>query len=143
LDEQEKRDEIGEYQPFMASMMLGFNHDLNPSASEEVIAVCLLVWAFFREFPGAKAKYITVDDFEKVMFRNFELMKYLGGEKNPGDFDRTISVDLNKMRSQDLFAAVVLRFDTRSPLVSMSIEEKDYVLLGVKTLIESIEETLN
>jgi hypothetical protein len=134
-------DEIGVHQPFMASIMLGFNLDLPEDETEEMIRIYLMIWAWFKNQPGCLEKAFSQKRFEAISRRNMEFLHYLTGEQDHKEsFRNVVAIDLEKLKSKALFSTVLYRFETRPVLSAMKIREKGLLLLGIKSLIECLDE---
>lgn len=133
-------DEIYQYQPFMISVILGFHFDLNPEEHGEVIKIGMLIWEFFKDKNGIKTQKVTQKQFERLQKRNVYLLKYLEGEPDLSEQSNITGIDLNKVKSKALLTVVWFRFEEIVSLSNMTTENKGLVLIGMKSLIECLDE---
>lgn len=133
-------DEIFQYQPFLLSVFLGYRFDLNPEQHDEAIKIMILIWEFYKGNPGIRNRKLTVDRFEKVQQKNIYLLKYLEGEQNEEEKKKIIATGYNKVSSKALLAEVFLRFNHQKPLLELHWELKGILLIGIVSIIESLEE---
>jgi len=133
-------DEINQYQPFLLSMLLGYQLDFKPEEFEEISRIVFMIWEYFREANNVKNKKMTEESFEKLEKRNIGLLKYLEGESDPVEKLTITSSDLGHLKSKALLTGIFYRFDTRSPLLNMNPKTKGILLIGMRSLIECFEE---
>jgi len=130
---------IEQYQPFMLSLLLGYQHDINIKELDEIIKLYLIIWEFFKDKKNITKIKLTEIQFEETQNRNIEFFKYLGGEKSKRDFINTTSLDLENIRSKALLTGILFRFDTTTVLSNIKGDLKGIVLIGIKSLIECFE----
>jgi hypothetical protein len=137
---EELLNEILECQPFMASMMLGFHHDLKPAESDAVIRIFLIIWSFYRKYPAVRINPLTEARYEEVLLRNLKRVEYAGGEEDQEQFRQVIRLDVNGMKSKSLYTIIVHRFDTLQILKEIEIMEKGQLWMGTKALIDCLDD---
>lgn len=135
-------DEIHHFQPFMISVILGFHFDLLPEEHGEVIKIGMLIWEFFKDKKGIKTKKVTQKQYERIQKRNVYLLKYLEGEPDMSEQSNIIAIDINKVKSKALLTIVWFRFKEIAILSKMTTENKGLVLIGMKSLIECLDECI-
>lgn len=136
-------EEMQQFQPFLLSLLLGYQDDLNTIELNEIIKVYLIIWEFFKEKRNIKKRKLTTIQFEEVQKRNIGFFQYLDAEKSEEDFINTISIDLQTIKSKALIAGILFRFDTTPVLSNLKSDLKGMVLIGIKSLIECFEEIVN
>jgi len=136
-------DEINKYQPFLLSMLLGYKIDLTLEEFEEISKIIVLIWELFKENSSIRKTKLTEQQFEKFYKRNIDLMKYLDGEQNEQEICSVTISDLNHLKSKSLLTAIFYRFKNQQPLMAMPWKMKGIVLIGIKSLVESLEEIVN
>jgi len=133
-------EEINQYQPFLISMLLGYKIDLKLEEFEEISKVIVLIWEFFRENSKVRKTKLTEQQFEKFHKKNIDLLKYLEVEQNEQEIIFVTKSDLNFLKSKSLLTAIFYRFKNQESLKEMSWKTKGIVLIGLKSLIESLDE---
>lgn len=134
--------EMFQNQPFMLSEMLGYHYEVNPIELEEIMKVYFIIWDCFKEKKNIKKMKLTEGQFAKLTKRNIDFFNYLDGEVNEEDYKNTTIIDLNNIKSKTLLAGILVRFNNRPALVSMEKDIKGMVLVGVKSIIEGLEELI-
>jgi hypothetical protein len=134
-------DEIFKKQPFFLTVLLGYRFDVGPLELEEIMRLYFMVWEYFRLKGNLPTKKIGEKDFEKVQNRHIKMFKYTKREASVSDRMDVYSNDLENIKSQSLFAAILLRFNTRLNLIEMDKETKLATLVGLKSFIECFETT--
>jgi len=129
---------IAKKQPFLMSLLIGYQMDLVPEEFMEVNKLILIVWGYFKSDEKVNNNKITLQQFEKIQIRNTHLLKYL---EQDNDQLKTIESDLKHLDSKDLFTGLLFRFKTQKALSNMSAEKKSIIMIGMKTIIECFEET--
>lgn len=109
-------DVIAEKQPFIISLLLGYQIDLEEDQLDDILRVLLLIWEFFKDKQQHSGKQIRAAQFDRIQNRNAEMLK-----------------------SKALFSGVMFLFDHLQPLARMSMYEKGIILVGMKSLIECFE----
>ena len=136
-------DEMNQYQPFLSSMLLGYQFDLKPEEHGEIIKIGFLIWEYFRENKNIRNKKLTEQHFEKIQKRNIGLLKYLEGESDPVELLNITGSDLDHLKSKALLTGIFYRFNTQAVLVKMDAPTKGTILIGMKSVIECFEEIGN
>jgi hypothetical protein len=132
-------DEIFTKQPFLLSVLLGYQFDLTLTQMEEVMRVYFLMWEYFKRKGKLPVRKVTEDLFEQVQRKNLKMLKYAEGEPTDKDRQEIYDNDIENIKSKALLAAVFLRFNERPELVAMDIEKRGPVLIGIKSFIECLE----
>ncbi len=128
-------------QPFMLSLMLGHKYDLEPEVHGEVIMLFGLVWMYFREHKKARITPLSQDQFEKKQQQNLRFLKYLEGETTgSAAHTKATAADMQRMQSKALWTAIVYRFNERKALQNLEGVLKAMVLIGLKSIIEGLEQ---
>ena len=131
-------DDIYKKQPFLLSVLLGYNLDITPIELEELMKVYFLIWEYFKDNQNVQNRKVTEQLFEKIHNRNIGMLRYAEGEST--DQSAILySSDLQNLRSKALLTAILLRFNNRPDLVSMDMKTKGMILIGIKTFIECFE----
>ena len=133
-------EQMEQYQPFMLSMLMGYQYDMRTEEVDEILKIYFLIWEYFKDKKNIKNRELTEFQFEKAQKRNVEFFKYLDGETSEQDFNNTTSIDLGNLKSKALLTGVLLRFNTIPILLNMNYDMKGIVLIGIKSLIECFEE---
>lgn len=131
-------DDIYKKQPFLLSVLLGYNLDTTPIELEELMKVYFLIWEYFKDNQNVQNRKVTEQLFEKIHNRNIGMLRYAEGEST--DQSAILySSDLQNLRSKALLTAILFRFNNRPDLVSMDMKTKGMILIGIKTFIECFE----
>ena len=131
-------DDIYKKQPFLLSVLLGYNLDITPIELEELMKVYFLIWEYFKDNQNVQNRKVTEQLFEKIHNRNIGMLRYAEGDST--DQSAILySSDLQNLRSKALLTAILLRFNNRPDLVSMDMKTKGMILIGIKTFIECFE----
>ena len=131
-------DEMYQYQPFLLSLLLGYQYDLQPKEAEEILKIYLIIWEYFKDKKNIKTKKITEEQFEISEKKNLQFFNYL--EKSEGkDKNYAISSDLENQKSKALLTAIFLRFKTRPVLLSMNEKNRGIITIGLKSIIDCLE----
>ncbi|SEG50895.1 hypothetical protein [Algoriphagus boritolerans] len=132
-------DELYQYQPFILSLIMGYQPDLNQSEFEEVAQVYLIIWEFFKGKNNVKKKKLTINRYEEIEKNNIHFFRYLElSDKKDRDFASTN--DLQNQASKALLAVIFQRFTSRPILLGMNQDHRAIILVGLKSTIEGLEE---
>jgi hypothetical protein len=118
---------------------MSYQRDLKPDEFEEIAKVVFTIWEYFKLRNKIKRKKITQTQFETIELRNFHLLKYLEGESDELEQRKVIDSDIDHLNSKALFAGITLIFNTRDTFVKMDTQDKGFLLLDMKCLIECFE----
>ena len=135
-------DEIFRKQPFILSLILGYRFDLNQEGYGEVIKLLYMIWEYFKVFEKIGSRQVTEEQYERITARNLQMLKYYVGEPGEAEKSALVESDLNHLDSKTIWTAVIFRFKNNETLLNLKEEIKAAVLIGTKTLIECLEETL-
>jgi hypothetical protein len=135
-------DEMFKFQPFMLSVMLGYRFDVPAQDMDEIIKLYCLVWEYFKGKKNIKEHQLTEEMFEKAIKRNVDFFKYLDGEGYANDFMNTTTSDLEHIKSKALLTGIFYRWNTHPGIVKMEDQIKSDLLIGLKSIIEGLEELL-
>lgn len=131
-------DEIYQSQPFLLSLLLGYQHDLELNVVDEIMKVYFIIWEYFKDKKNVRIKKITKEQFENSEKKNIDFFNYL--EKSEGkDKDYAIASDLEHQQSKALLTAIFYRFNTRPVLVAMNDYHKGIIIIGVKSIMDCFE----
>jgi hypothetical protein len=133
-------DVIFRKQPFIISLILGYSFDLNQEEHGEVIKVLYIIWEYFKVFKKIGSKKVTEEQYERITARNLQMLKNYVGEPGEAEKSAVIESDLSHLDSKTIWTAVIFRFKTNKTLLNLNEEIKGAVLIGMKTLIECLEE---
>ena len=133
-------DVICKRQPFLISLLLGYQRDCKPNEFEEIAKILFVIWEYFKLRNKIKRKKITKTQFERIERRNYHLLKYLEGESEKSERLKVIESDMSHLNSKALFAGILLAFNTWDAFIKMDTENKGILLIGLKSLIECFEE---
>ncbi|MGF7138314.1 hypothetical protein [Roseimarinus sediminis] len=132
-------DEIFKYQPFFLSVLLGYHHDVSMGELEEIMKLYFLVWEYFKWNPNLQKKQVTESNFNQIQKRNIEMLRYTQDEQNENDKLKIYSSDIQNLKSKSLLTAIIFRFNERPILLSMDVEKKGAIIIGIKSFIECFE----
>ena len=134
-------DELEKKHPFILSTMLGFTLDYDSETSGHLMILYLLTWSHFREKPHNPKNQITQSVFEKAMSLNIARLNYLPYLKNdPKATLETVLTDLPKnIKSLNLIAIISQAFQQYPSLNQITPYEKALLLLGLKSIIQTLE----
>ena len=133
-------DIMSRQQPFLISLLLGYNHDLKATELEEMMKIIFLIWEYFKDIKQTNEVKISESQFERIHLRNIYMLKYFEEEKDKNDKLEFVDSDLRHLNSRALFAGVLFQFNQKQALVDMGDEERGVLLIGLKSLIECFEE---
>lgn len=132
-------DEIFKKQPFMLSMMLGYNLDTTPRELEEILKIYFLIWEYFKKYKKQDTKKITKKQYLKVETRHIKMLQYLEGENDEKEKKDIYANDIENMQSKALLTAVIVRFNVRPVMLNMSLRMRGIIFIGIKSCIECFE----
>jgi hypothetical protein len=133
-------DAVYKHQPFMLSIMLGYQYDFEMHEMNELTRLNMMIWEYFKRFPNVLRKQVTQQQYERINRRNIEMLKYLDDTDNVEEFNSVVKSDLGKLKSKALFTGIHLTFATEKVLKEMDSEKRIMTIIGMKTLIECFEE---
>lgn len=133
-------DVIFKRQPFLISLLLGYQLDFKPNEFEEIGKILFIIWEYFKLRNKIKRKKITETQFERIERRNYHLLKYLEGESEETERLKVIESDMEHLNSKALYAGILLIFNAWDAFIKMDTENKGILLIGLKSLIECFEE---
>lgn len=132
-------DEIFRCQPFFLTVLLGHRIDVSMEELDEIIKIYFLVWEYFRLKPNIQTKKVTEPNFNKILNRNIQMLKYSEGESEEKNKLEIFSYDLQNLKSKSLMSSVFFRFNERPTLKNMEIQKKGSIMIGIKSFIECFE----
>lgn len=132
-------DVIAKKQPFIISLLLGYQIDLQEDQLDDILRVLLLIWEFFKDKKQYSGKQIQAALFDRIQNRNAEMLKYMDGAESREEQTFITRSDLYNLKSKALFSGVMFLFDHLQSLARMSMYEKGIILVGMKSLIECFE----
>ncbi|MCK9403710.1 MAG: hypothetical protein M0Q26_09965 [Chitinophagaceae bacterium] len=119
-------DDLFMHQPFLLSMLTGYQFDLSALELDEALKLYIAVWEYFKVNPKVKTNAITEAQFDR--FHNINIKVFVVND--PADRE-TMTV---------LLAAIFERFVNRPVLFNMETQTKGALMIGVKSIIECFEE---
>jgi len=135
-------DIIAKQQPFLLSMLLGYNLDLKENELEEIMKVIFLIWEYFKDSKSIKKTMISEEQFEKVQESNVYMLKYLKGEQGAIAQFNLVASDFNNLDSKVLFAGIFFQFKNKKSFLDMNDLLRGQLIIGMKSLIECFEEII-
>lgn len=133
-------DVIAQKQPFLISLLLGYQFDVKGHELEVIMKMIFLIWEFFKNHRQIQQSKVSESQFIKIQQRNIHMLNYFGGEQGRDAKMKLLAADLRFLKSKSLFAAILFQFDEEPVLSGMNNENKGIVLIGLKSLIECFEE---
>ncbi len=131
-------DEMYQYQPFLLSILLGYQHDLKLTEVDEIMKIYFTIWEHFKARKNIQAKKITEEQFESFEKTHLHFFQYLEGS-DARDKDFAITSDIENQPSKALLAAILLRFNTRPVLLSMDEYERGIIIIGLRSSVDCFE----
>lgn len=131
---------IVHHQPFFMSLIIGYNVDFKPTELDEIMKLILMIWEYFKEENKFSYKKVTESQFQKMQKRNINLLSYLEGENGAKEKELVIESDLGQLKSKALFTGILFRINAKAGFQSVRIMNKGMILIGMKSLIECMEE---
>lgn len=131
-------DEINQKQPFLLSLLLGYQNDISVLELEELLRIYLLIWNFFRNHPNVQTQKITEAMFEQMQDRNISMLRNTAAEA-AYQKSMVFEKDLQNIASKALMSTIWVRFTTRPVLTNMEMKTKSIIMIGIKSLIECFE----
>lgn len=134
-------DEMYKWQPFMISMFLGYRLDVNDAELGEIMKQFFLIWECFKDEKNIRTIQLTEATYEKAHSRNLKFLKALENLSEENKKERLTNSDPHglSVRSQYLLGSVLAAFHTTPVLHQMRIEKKMAILVGLKTLVQSLD----
>ena len=132
-----EREKIFENQPFLISLIMGYNQDLIPTETDEITKLILIVWEYFK-YTKSNQKKITPKRYEEFQNRNMHLLKYMESEPLT-EQNSILKSDIENLKSKVLFSVIAHEFDTSKPLLEMNPKTRGIVYIGVKSLVECFD----
>ena len=133
-------DMIFNQQPFLISLIMGYSLDLKPEELEEMMKITFIIREYFKDNEKIKRNKVTEKQFEKINKKNIHFLKSLESEVGQVNKSKMIASDLSHLNSKALLAGIILRFNSQYALKKISIKIKGILLVGIMSLIESVEE---
>lgn len=133
-------DVLVQKQPFFISLILGYRFDLTQEELGEVIKVIFIIWEYFKGHDKARKIQVTKEQYDRILVRNAHMLKYLEGEPTEKQKSAIIGSDLDQLKSKALLTGIFFRFKTNKTLLGIQSEKAGIILIGMKTLIECMEE---
>ena len=84
--------ESGKFQTVATSRTMAVVRNLDPDAAENVIALYLVVWGIYRQYPACCHTAVTQQQFERVQQRNISMFRYLEKEDDSGLFGEIVQI---------------------------------------------------
>lgn len=133
-------DVIYQQQPFIISLLLGYQVELNKPELEEIIKVVILIWEYFKNQQKIKQAKISESQFMRIEQKNIHMLEYFKGEAGESEKIQFVASDLGNLRSKPLFTAVLTQLNQKRGILNMNEEIRGIVFIGLKGLIECFEE---
>ncbi|MFO7869727.1 MAG: hypothetical protein R6U95_10565 [Bacteroidales bacterium] len=127
-------------QPFLISLILGYQFDLKELELEEIMKIIFLIWEFFKNHNQTQQTQVSESQFMRTQQRNIHMLKYFEGEEGRNAKMAFISTDLENLKSKSLFTGILFQFNEKTALLNMKNETRAILLVGLKSLIECFEE---
>lgn len=131
--------ELSNYQPFLLSLILGYQPDLKQPEFEEIMKMYFIIWEFFKDKKNSKKIKLTQKQFENLEKKNLYFFKYLENSEST-DKEFAITNDLENTQPKALLTGIFYRFNSQPVLLAMDEENKGLILLGIKSIIDCFEE---
>ena len=135
-------DRMVSYQPFMMSLLLGYQVDLPKDAFEDVFKIVLAIYLYFERLFDLTTYQILERDFEEHHNINIAFLKYLEGESDKENILLLEEKDLSKIQSKALLTGVIMMLNEQTGCKRMNDEQKGIIYIGMKSLIECLEQKL-
>jgi len=138
---------IYENQPFILSMMMGYESNVDEEVLEEeqfnaIRDMLFIIFLFFEQKTDITRKQITEAEFTNQFQLNVDFLNYLEGEE---DLDAKLELtesNLSKMRFKSLYTSITFISNEDKHFQRMDDEYKAATFLEMKTLIECMEANL-
>jgi hypothetical protein len=127
-------------QPFFISLFLGYKFDLNKEELGEVIKVIFIIWEYFKDNEKVRTTKVTKEQYERITLRNAYMLNYMIGEPSEKEKSEIVGSDLGHLQSKALLTGIIFKFKTNKILASIMNGKGGIILIGMKTLIECMEE---
>ena len=131
--------EILQYQPYFLSVLAGVRLEITEEELEEFTKIYFLIWEFFRKNENVLTKKVTEADFNKVLDKQVDMLRYMEGEPTQKEKGKVVSYDFEKIKSRSLLAAVLLRYSESPVIVKMDMQMKGHIFIGIKSFIECFD----
>lgn len=133
-------DDVYSKQPFLVSLILGYKTAFREERSVEITKLILLVYQYFELKNLIGEEQITPELFERKQQKNISLAEYAGSDADENEKVEKVTADILGLKSIVLLACVWVAFDAKKPLMYMSMDDQEPVLMALKSLIECFEE---
>lgn len=129
--------EIRSKQPFVRSLITGFQRDLKPEELEETQRLIFILWDYFKSVGDREYATITESQFGEVMNRNIAEMQAQEENAEPKSAADRLNLPFG---SHALFEGIQERMSSHPVFAQMETEIKGLVAVGMKSLIECFEQ---
>ncbi len=133
-------EEMYEYQPFMLELLVAYQSLIDIDTFNEMSTIIFLIWEFFSDRKKIRKIKLTEQRFEAMLKRNVDLLKYLEDETNEDERLFVTASDLETLKEKVLFTTIHYKFDNQQYLKAMDWDTKGTLLIGMKSLIQCLEE---
>lgn len=133
-------DKIYIRQPLLISTIMGYHMDLKSQESEDVARIIFMIWEYYKDNEKIIDKAITELQFDEAHERNISFLNYMESEVAEKAKSEIIASDFDHLDSKALLTGVFFRFNTQKALIEMEEETRGIVMIGMKSLIECMEE---
>lgn len=130
--------DINKHQPFMLSMLMGYQLDLNADQFDGVTQMIFVMWEYFKDKKNAKKVQISLEQYERHQAKQIQFFKYLEGVTKQKNIKDTTALDLGHLKSKALYAYMVGSFIGSEFAVNTAL--KGILLIGMRSLIDCFEE---
>jgi hypothetical protein len=132
-------DEMHQFQPFLLSVLLGYQFDLTPLQHEKAIKIFALIWEYFADRENLRKKQIREENLEHSLANNIRTLERFGKETSSQSKNAVLADDMARINAKGLYMAIFHMVSSDKVFETMGIRERAYLLMGLKNIIECME----
>ena len=132
-------DDMQLYQPFLLSVLLGYQTDLTPQQHMEVIKIFALIWEYFADHVNLRKKQVREADLEYIVACNIRMIKRFEKETSTKRKNAVLDEELAHINAKGLYAAVIHTVNYGKAFKNIGTKDRAYLVMGLKNIIECIE----
>jgi len=132
-------DEMHLFQPFLLSVLLGYQFDLTPLQHEKVIKIFTLIWAYFSDHENLRKKQVREEDLEDRLAGNLRTLQRFEKETTTDGKNTIFTEDMARINATGLYAAIFHMVGSDKVFDNMGVRDRTCLAIGLKNIIECIE----
>jgi len=132
-------DEMHEFQPFLLSVLIGYQYDLTPLQHEKVIKIFALIWEYFGDHENLRKKQIRESDLKQIVAGSLHTLQSYDKETSTDGKNAAFNEDMARINATKLYLAIFYLINSDKEFDNMGVIERTYLAMGLKHIIECIE----